>query len=151
MSFIKVEPILTRRRLVIVVLLVISIAVVILLMRLPAVLERVAVSKLEGLGATEISLTVVDIGLGATQLGELSFVLERQAWRYTITSHDNGLYYIQSEQIRRELETVNVPNITNLDEELQSSEVSGKSSILPPADWLANIPFKDFNLEHLKL
>ena len=151
MSFIKSEPILTRRRLVIVVLLVISIAVLILLTRLPAVLERVAVSKLEGLGATEISLTVVDIGLGATQLGELSFVLERQAWRYTITSHDVSVSYILSELFRGDLDAVNVPEISVFVEELQSSEVSGKSSILPPADWLANIPFKDFNLEQLKL
>lgn len=141
----------TKRRLVILVLFVVSIAVLILLTRLPTVLERVAVSKLEGLGATEVSLKFADIGLGATQLGGLSFVLERQARRYTITSRDISVSYVLSDLITGNLDRVSVPEISVLVEELPGVAVSGQSSISPPAEWLASIPFNDFNLEHFKL
>jgi len=147
----KSEPILTKRRLVILFLLVISIAVLILLTRLPTVLERVAVSKLEQLGATEVSLKFADIGLESTQLGELSFVLERNARRYTITSHDIGVSYVLSELFTGSFESINVPEISVRVEALPGRSVSGQSSILPPAEWLASIPFNDFNLEQLKL
>ena len=142
-----------RRRLVIVVLLVVSIAVLILLSRLPAFLERVAVSKLEGLGATQIRLELAELGSGATEFGELSFVLERNSRRYTFKSRGIDVSYILSDLVTGHLDKINVPEVSVLIEALPGSDVNGgeRSIIPPPASWLASIPFNDLNLQHLKL
>ncbi|MCK4743621.1 MAG: YdbH domain-containing protein [Sulfuriflexus sp.] len=142
----------SKRRLVIVVLLVLSLAVLILLAKLPAILERVAVSKLEGLGANQIRLALGNVGLGATQLSQLSFVLERNARRYTLSLHDVDLSYRLPDLVIGHIDKINVTEVSVLIEMLPSSEAGDHERSIPaPADWLPSIPFNDLNLEHLKL
>ena len=142
----------TRHRVVIVVFLAFILAVLILLARLPAVLEGIAVSKLEGLGASQIRLKLADVGLQATQLSELKFVFQRDARRYTLSSRDVNISYRLSDLVTGHLDKIYVPEISVLSEALPSRGVSGDASSIPkPADWLTSIPFNDLNIKRLTL
>jgi len=143
---------LIRHRFLIFVFLAISIVVLILLARLPAILERVAISKFERLGASQISLELANVGLETTQLSELSFVLERNAQRYTFSSRDVGLSYRLSDLVTGYLDKINVPEVSVLIEAIPGSDVSDRERSIPaPEDWLASIPFNTLNIEYLKL
>jgi len=143
---------LIQRRFVIVVFLLLSIAVMVLLARLPAILEGVAVSKLEGLGAGQIRFKVANISLDAMQISELSFVLEHNAQRYSLSSRDVGLSYRFSDLVTGQLDEISLPEVSILIKALPGSDVSDRERSLPsPADWLGSIPFNVLNLEHLKL
>ena len=140
-----------RRRLVLFVFASLSTAALFLFMKLPVVLEAIAISKLEAIGATDIKLELDDVGLSSTQLGELSFILEKGGRRYSISSHDASVLYVFSDLFTGHLETVNIPKITVRVEEFSSGVASEQGSILSPDDWLSSIPFKKLNLEFLKL
>jgi len=126
--------------------------VLILLARLPAILEHVAVSKFERLGASQIRLELANVGLEATQLGELSFVFEQNARRYTLSSRDVDLSYRLSDLVTGHLDKINVPEVSVLIEAIPGSDVSDHESSMPtPEDWIASIPFNDLNVESLIL
>lgn len=146
----------SRRRLAMLVLLALSVAVLMLLANLPAVLERVAVAKLEGIGAKQISLKFSDVGLHTTRLAKLEFVVERNARRYTVTSRDIDMSYAVSDLLTGKIDTLTVAEIAVVVEDLPGGEVSSQEALAEtrlslPTVGLARVPFKAFQLGSLKL
>jgi len=139
--------VLSRSRFVIFVFVAIGIVVLLLYMKLPVLLERMAISKLEGMGATEIKLELADVRSNATQLGKFSFVLERNSRRYTVSARDVSVTYVFSVLLTGKLEAVDITEMSVLIEELAGNQVSEQTQIPSSDDWLAMIPFKKLNLE----
>lgn len=139
------------RRLIIAIFIAVSVAALLVYAKLPALLESVAVAKLEGLGATAIELELNDVGLEATQINKLKFVIEKNARRYTYSSQDMDVSYVLSDLFKAKLDSVNARKISVHIETLPSREENVQNDIPSPEKWLSAIPFKNLFLELLSI
>lgn len=147
---------LTRRLRFVFVIAVISLSMLVIVMSLPYTLEKITESKLEGLGATEVSVELAELGLVTSRVQGIQLVYEQDGRRFTISSGSINLSYELSELIFGKLDTISVQDVL-----VRIEVIAGRDDVkqansddidMPnPADWLALVPFSQLSLQRLHI
>ena len=140
----------TRRRLVISFVLMISLAVLILISLLPQILARVAMTKLEALGATAIDLKLAEVSLTKSRIEKLHFLLSQKTRRYTVDARDIKLSYNLPALLTGNLDSVVVPELSVFVKVLADSDTNKSRNIPLPAVWLESLPFRNLDINDLQ-